>query len=109
PFGSGFRLTARRSPMTSTARLSLLLLALLAVPAAASGAQWHRYDGWRIRDEFRRDVREAARAAARPALGARREIRAAVRAAQIEARCMAREAAREARLAAREARRLWRN
>jgi hypothetical protein len=100
--------------MNQTIRLTVILVALAAMPIVATAAPRH-WAGYRFRTEARREARQAIREARRTVQHARREVSRARWADSFgirEGRRVAREANRvreafrEARHAAREARRL---
>ena len=89
--------------------LSLLVAALLMVPAAASASDdWRPYRS-QLRSEIRREIREAMRDAQRARFRARRDVMRAFARDRWERQLMLRDARREARLAARDARRAARD
>src|SRR5205823_3042061 len=90
------------SPMTRGLSLSLIAAALLLLPVAASASDHWQMHSRHLRDDIRREVREAVRGSQRTRFAARRDVYRAWARQRHDVRQAVRQAQRDARRARRE-------
>ena len=90
--------------MTRTLKVLAVALSLLAVPVLADAAQRDYFDRGRVREEVRRQVRDAMREARQARFHASRDVRRAIAAERREMRRMADRIRRDVRQATRDLR-----